>query len=190
MIIISWVIAVVTFTSLLVGVIAMIMIKIDPVPKWKTVGKILIWVIGLIIFRLIIWGIVNGLHDKNGQPSTKAAKPEITTVQPRYEWTWKLPNNQFVHGRNKNADNETEAEIIPRNDGSLWFNIHYEEYGSPETERIRLGKVGDKSWSGDREQDNPRDRSRVDLDEVMPGVYRGVITWPNGMIGRCSLVKK
>jgi hypothetical protein len=107
-----------------------------------------------------------------------------------WEWTWRTLNGEYIHGRQKNADDETRAEIIPQVNGDLYFDVPYIEYGSPQRERVRLGKIGEKSWLGDRDQDNPKDHSRVRLEEVAPNVYAGTITWPNGVVASCRLGPK
>ena len=120
--------------------------------------------------------------------------PQITrfteSKEGMYEWYWKLPKGVHVRGRNESAVNERVAEVTPRSDGSLWVNVQYKEHGSPEMARIRLQKVGAKSWEGTWEQDNPADHGRIALEEVALGVYAGDITWQNGLRGRCHLMKK
>ena len=112
------------------------------------------------------------------------------TNTPEYEFYWKLPQNVYVNSRNEIASDERLVEMIRLDDSQFWLNQHYVEYGRPEIMRIRLERVGDKSWEGTWEQDNPENHGRMNLDEITPGVYAGDRTWKNGERGRCYIKRK
>jgi hypothetical protein len=179
MITFTWIIGVISITVLVVGIIATIVVRIDNIPKWKTVSKILIWVIGLIIFRIIFWWLVKYHEEYKSAPPQITKSSAVITKSPEYEWSWELPRGQQVRGFNKSVP--MVAEIIPRTDGALWIDTHHVEYGSPEVARIRLAKVGEKSWEGTWEQDNPQDSGRCSLHEVSTG------TWAGQMIGKAQI---
>jgi hypothetical protein len=50
-----WILPVIGVVILIIGIVATVVVKIDPIPKWRTLAKVLIWIIGLVIFRLIVW---------------------------------------------------------------------------------------------------------------------------------------
>ncbi|OHA46997.1 MAG: hypothetical protein A2541_01085 [Candidatus Taylorbacteria bacterium RIFOXYD2_FULL_36_9] len=153
------------------------------------------WIVGLIVVALIGWGVWYFVsHNKKaGGPLTNSSGIPVTQSA-QYEWYWKLPSGVYMHGRNESAPNERTAEAIPRSDGSIWADLHYMEYGSPETQRIRLWKVSDKMWEGDCDQDRPQEHCRLNLIEVALGVYAGKITWKDGSRdlaeGNCYLKRK
>ena len=115
------------------------------------------------------------------------------TAPTHYRWHWKLPDGVDVHGRNESDGNNPFAELIPRSDDSIWADFHYVEYGRQETERIRLSRtVGStNTWSGTFEQDNPEEHGRIEVDQVVPGIWAGDKIWAwhgSEKRGRCYLI--
>ncbi len=152
----------------------------------------MVWIIGLLIFRLLVWGIVNHYPKQTSEKPTANSIQVAVNKTIQYEWYWKLPPGVSRRGRNEKAANERLAEIIPQNDNSLLYaDVPYFEYGSPQRERIRLVKTGDNTWEGTWEQDNPEDRARVVVDRDGRG-YHGTITWKDTdgtiTVGRCHLI--
>jgi hypothetical protein len=125
-------------------------------------------------------------------PLSVSQIPVARTQKMVYRWTWYVPSGEYIHGRNRNADEVTVAEMIENSTESLYFDVPYIEFGRPERERIRLGRVGlkaGKTWSGDRDQDRPKEHSRVDMRETGTNAWSGTITWlPDGPVAICSLI--
>jgi hypothetical protein len=115
----------------------------------------------------------------------------VNTQSNVWDWTWETFNGEWIHGRQRNAVDETMAEMYPQTNGNIYFDVPYIEYHTPQRERVRLVKTGDKTWLGDRDQDYPEDHSRVRLDEIVPGeAYSGTITWTNGVMASCRLIRR
>jgi len=186
MITITWIIATLTIASLLIGVIAMIVVKIDPIPKWKTVGKIFIWVIGLIIFKFIVWSLINFHNDKSTPFTT--AKSEIPSVQPAEEWvlTWSLPPGEYDRGLNSNT---LEVRIIKNDSESLWFDTPYKYRGVTEVSRYLLSKSGDQ-FAGVWSQEQPKDAGSIYMRKVGNQIWIGQMTDRSGRPCACALKRK
>ena len=187
MITFTWIITAIAIISLLIGIISTIAVRVESVPNWRKVCKIIYWIIGVIIFRLLIWWFMNQ-HEQNVAKTQTSS--EIGVVRPKYEWTWKLPRGVYIRGRNCSSPNEKNVEVIFQDNGSLWINKHYLEYNKPEVCRIRLTAIGDKSWEGTWEQENPPDHGRCNLNEIGNGIWAGHITGTAGIPAFCTLKRK
>lgn len=187
-----WIISGIATFTLLGGIVATIVVKIDKVPNWRKVSFVLLCLVGLLLFKLVIWGAY--CHYKNSTAkANNTTSSGIQKVQPKeeYEWVWELPPGQYVRGLNRSGP--MVAEIIKRDDSNLWINTPYLEYGKLEVARIRMSKISDKSWEGTWEQDNPEDHGRCELHEVSPGTWAGHMTGKEGASGLspfCTLKRK
>ena len=106
----------------------------------------------------------------------------------QYVWSWELPRGYSINGLTKSQP--TPAEIIPCSGGALWINVYYTQHGVPEVTRIRLNKVGDDSWEGDWEQNNPVDYGRCKLHKVASGTWAGTLVGTAGIPTFCTLKPK
>lgn len=179
----TWTIVILAIFVLVAGIVSAIVVKMETVPNWRKVVKVLYWIIGLVLFKFLIWGIYG--HYKDGTLSKMTltkTNPGIQTVQPKEEWVsnWKLPKGKTV--RSLNESGPLVTEIIKRDDKNLWINILYVKDDNPEVARIRLTKIGDRSWEGPWEQDNPEDFGRCELHESIPGkLFTGNMTGVAGI---------
>jgi hypothetical protein len=153
------------------------------------------------IYLTVLMSVVTGLLFARSCPkdaqterarevvTTPTANTGMQTVQrtPQGEWYWVLPPGQYINGRNESAPDERTVDIYPQRDGSILAELHYTEYGQPETQRIRIYKVSEKSWKGSADQDNPEEHAKLDLIESSPGVYSGEIKWSEKIKGKCYL---
>ena len=166
MISITWIITTLAVLIFLAGIIATIVIRVDNIPKWKTVGKILIWVIGLLIFRIIFWGMVK-YHDeiKTQKTVTQAAKA-ASVVQLKEKWIFsqicksgekksfemeitKREAGQFYaviqedHNGKKLNVAGIRLNVIEGDLKGTWVNYLNGDFGE-----MQLYKLSDKVWSG------------------------------------------
>jgi hypothetical protein len=190
MIVFTWIVVSLAIIIFVTGVVSAIVIKSDATPNWRKIRKVMVWIIGLLIFRLLVWGIVNHYPKQTSEkPTANSIQVAVNKTTP-YEFYWKLPSGMFIRGRNESAKNERDVEIVRMDNNSLWFNQYYTEYGSREVCRFRLEKVGEKTWDGIWEQNNPQDNGRCSLHEIVPGVWSGTITGKDGIPAFCKLIKK
>jgi hypothetical protein len=184
---VSYFIIGIALASLAFGIIIMITVRVNHIPKWKTVCKVLIWVVGLLIFRLVFWGFIK-LYSGKIPDSNLLAKFGLTN-QTNNDWTfqWELPRGQYDHGANKS--DLLEAEVKFRPDGSLRVNIYFDNNYKLDVCKMRLEKTGEKSWEGVWERDNPEDSGKCDLHEIAPGVMGGSMTSKTGLTAFCTLKK-
>ena len=201
MITITWFISIISVTILVIGIVATIVIRIDNIPKWRTVGKILIWIIGIIIFRIIFWWLVKYHDEYKTVPAQKATPPSQTqpTLSSRavlvdkviyYDYYWKLDRNQFVNGQNEVKPNERTLELVRLNDKNFDLKQSYVQCGSPQTCWFTMQKTGNGLWEGDFKQNYPEDHGRITLFEISPGIYSGKQTWEDGKTAICSIKRK
>jgi hypothetical protein len=54
----TWIFSITAVTVFVVGVVSVVVVKTDVTPNWKKIGKVLIWLIGILIFRLVFWGMI------------------------------------------------------------------------------------------------------------------------------------
>jgi hypothetical protein len=177
------------------GVVAAIVVRIDTVPNWRKITKILLWIIGILLFKLLLWGLYSN-YKKEAVIKTQIFKtePVVTTVPARqitkYNFYWELPGNQYINGRNRAKENETVLELVSDGDpNSLYFDFHYTQSGRPQTCRLRLKKIRNGAWSGTFGQEDPEEHGTIELREIVPDTYSGTMTWENGMVGMCSVSK-
>jgi hypothetical protein len=188
MMVFTWIVATLAIIIFVAGIVSAIVVRTDVTPNWIKIRKILVWVIGLLVFRMLVWGIVNHYPKESSAKQTANLIPVIENKTVQYEWYWELPLGQFVRGKNKGGP--FVAEINTQENGDLWVNVLYEEYGKKEVAKIRLGKIGDKSWEGPWEQNNPQDEGRCDLHEISPGVWSGTMTGKDGIPAFCKIIRK
>ena len=136
MISITWIITTLAVLICLAGIIATIVIRVDNIPKWKTVGKILIWVIGLLIFRIIFWGMVKYHDEIKPQKTAAQAAKAASVVQLKEEWVFSQINS--------NGEKATfEVEITKRETGLLYALIQENKNGKKlNVAGIRLNEIG------------------------------------------------
>lgn len=135
----------------------------------KMIWKLIRWLVvaAVVVYTINYW-----------EPGKlQALIPQSRDVTPQIEYVASftcLPG-ETVKGRTESGPKV--AEIIKRDDKSLWINVHFTEYGSPEILRVRLKKVGVKVWEGDCDQDNPPYHGRLQqLQEVAPETWIGLLT--------------
>jgi len=144
--------------------------------------------IAIVIAIILTWGFSTS-WGKSKQAVVPVTNSGTQVVQraPQGEWYWVLPPGEYINGRNESAANERTVDLYPQRDGSILAELRYTEYGQPETQRIRIYKVSDKSWKGSADQDNPEEHAKLDLIESSPGVYSGEIKWSEKTKGKCYL---
>ena len=150
--------------------------KLGPVFGWTALVVVVMTVIGI---GILWWRMPPRIHKPD------QAVISATDTNPVYDVYWKLKSGEYHKGRNEKYAGARIAYGIPKANGSIWADVPYVEYGSPEAERIRLTKVATpaespESWEGTWEQDNPEDRGRVTVFNAGPGIYTGSITWTDG----------
>ena len=114
---------------------------------------------------------------------------KVVTKKILFDYYFKLPNGVYVNGRNEVAPDERTLEVVRWDDNYLWLNQYYVEYGHPETMRIRLQRVCNKSWEGTWEQDRPENHGRMTLTEVNPNTFLGEQTWKDGERASCHITR-
>ena len=146
---VTLVIAILAVTSLLIGVVATIVSKLDTVPNWRKVCKVLYWIIGILIFKLVVWGTYDS-YKKDVHMVSPATSSGIATMQPREEWVfeWQLLPGKMDGGRNKHT---LQVEITKNDTKELWAVLHDKQNGQDvSVGGLRLGKVGNDligTWS-------------------------------------------
>lgn len=198
----TWIISIMAIIVFLAGLIAVIVVKTEVTTNWRKIGLILIWVIGLLIFRMTIWAYINSekrtatalpqLLPIIKQPVMDSSKVTKTTISSQCYWYWKLPAGQYIRGRNEAAPDERTLKVVTRTDREICLDLNYQEYGQWETMRIQLFKTGERSWEGTWRQNNPQDGGRLEMSEIVPGAFGGDIVWQRGKgnddpRGRCEI---
>ena len=179
MLTITYIISAIALISLALGVIVMIVVRVDPIPKWKTVCKVLIWVIGLLIFRLVFWGLVKFYQEKTTHPTIPKKEnllksEKATPIKNDWTFEWQLPEGKYVRGLNKSGP--LPAKVERRPNGDLWISVYYRQDGKTETGKMKLKLIDTGLWEGSWGQDNPPDFGNCNLNETSPGFMSGYMT--------------
>lgn len=163
-------------------------------PAWLTSGKFwkVLWRLAVIVIAAF-W-IHSCARDHREDLEYKSKMMEIEKAKEvktaDYDFYWKLKSGRIL-GRTEAARDERIAERVNLEDISrLDFDQRYLADDEPEVMRIRMLKVGPKSWEGYHEQGNPRCSGRISVDEIAPGIYAGNISFDNGAWGTCQFKKK
>lgn len=181
-----WIISGIAVATLVGGIVATIVVKIDKVPNWRKVSFVLLCFVGLLLFKLVIFGIY---HQYKEKPTTTATSSGITVVQPkeRWEFTWRLPPGQTSIGRNSHT---MEVEITKSDNDSLWAVLHDQNNGvDVSVGGLRLSKVnGDLigTWTNYLSDDG----GKCYLYKEANGLWSGQEELKNGRRTYCTLKRK
>jgi hypothetical protein len=112
---ITLILSILAVLSLVCGVVSTLVVKTEITANWKRVGKVLIWIIGLLIFRLVIWGFTNPWSKDKTTPKTEMIGG-IPIEKPTTEWTfiWNKGRKEVV----------LDVEITKNNEQLLHAVLH------------------------------------------------------------------
>lgn len=110
------------------------------------------------------------------------ASPDTNTANAnpvKYIAKWSCMPGEMFDGVTESDPMDTD--IVRQDESTLWFNVHYEEYGSPEISRVYLTKDrGDNTWKGTWSQNNPPRDGKVVVKETTKGHWTGIMSGVNG----------
>lgn len=181
---ITWIITGVAVTIFLIGVIATIVIKVDVIPKWKTISKILIWVIGLLIFRLVVWSLWNKdwsriINTSPVQPVAANSGTQVVIPKEKWSFKWITPYKsqdlsvEIVENRNgifKAVLHDTNGHGIDERVAGLtmcWEGENligtWTDYADSEGGNAYLYKASNNLWSGWWECNNGKTKVHIEM---------------------------
>jgi hypothetical protein len=123
----------------LIGVISMIVVRTDVTPNWKKLGKVLIWIIGLTIFRFLVWGTINYHGDKKKEVVNRQEESPQNLLVGNLVFEWILPSGQTKLGYNKHA---VDVEITRDDTQMFWAELYDSSSGvTVKVGNLHLGKT-------------------------------------------------
>lgn len=133
----TWMMAILAVASIVVGIVTTIIVRIDTIPSWKRVGRILCWIIGILLFKLLIWCLVFQFKDSSLFNKPAQVRQTNPVVIQKESWS-------FSHIAKNGEKQIFELEITKR-DGRELFATVQQMYGSTRKNvaGIRLAAIGE-----------------------------------------------
>jgi hypothetical protein len=147
MTIFTWIIATLTILFLSLGIVAIVINKLETVPNWKKISKAIYWIISLVIFKFIGFGLY-GYYKENNQATNKRVQAAIieanlTRQKVKWEFSWQLPFGEIDQVVQANSKTFTIIDITRDDTASFWAIIYEQANGcNVEVIRLHLNKVG------------------------------------------------
>ena len=133
----SWIMIMLAVASVVAGIVATIIVRIDTIPSWKRVGRILCWIIGILLFKLLIWCLIFQYKDSSLFNKPAQVKQTNPVVQQKESWSF----SQIA----KSGEKQTFELEITKRDGRELFAIIQQICGGTRKNvaGIRLAAVGE-----------------------------------------------